>query len=285
MLSSMDQYGAVSGKWSTFASMGTARYDFGVCAIAGELYITGRREALAGEELRNVEKYTPSTDTWSAVASMPVACSRNTVVAVGSALYLLGGYDAQDTVLKFDAVESTWSEVAPLPESRFGVATCVVGSDIYVFGGFPPKGVMSQSVFKYDTLTDTWRTLAPVPHACSRSAVYVNGLVYIPGAGVNRRETLCFDPASGIWRTLAPLLTRRNQCSAFVLSGYLYAVGGQKRESNVERHDVASDTWTSMADLTHGRIGFGAVSIESAGPAEEQDLFDALIAQASFRRS
>jgi hypothetical protein len=285
MLSSMDQYDAMSGQWSTVASMGTARYDFGVCTIAGELYITGGRDALAGEELRSVEKYTPSTDTWSAVTSMPVACSRNSAVAVGSVLYVLGAYDAPDTVLRFDTIVGTWSEVAPLPESRFGVATCVVESDIYVFGGFPPVEAMSQSVFKYDTLTNTWSTLAPMPHACSRSAAYMNGLVYIPGAGVNRRENLCFDPASGGWKTLAPLPTRRNQCSAFVLSGYLYAVGGQKSESSVERYDVDNDTWTAMADLTHGRIGFGAISIGSAGPAEEQDLFDSLIAEASLRCS
>ena len=36
--------------------------------------------------------------------------------------------------------------------------------------------------------------------------------------------------------------------------------------------------------MLEGRRVFGAVTIESAGPAEEQDLFDSLIAQASRRR-
>jgi hypothetical protein len=73
----------------------------------------------------------------------------------------------------------------------------------------------------------------------------------------------------------------RFHCSMFALSGNLFAIGGQGSESSVERYNVATDTWTAMADLPHGRMGFGAVSIGSAGPAEEQDLFDSLIAQAS----
>jgi hypothetical protein len=48
----------------------------------------------------------------------------------------------------------------------------------------------------------------------------------------------------------------------------------------VERYDVTSNTWTFMADLLEGRRFLGAVTIGSAGPAEEQDLFDSLIAKA-----
>jgi hypothetical protein len=55
------------------------------------------------------------------------------------------------------------------------------------------------------------------------------------------------------------------------------------RASSVERYDVAADTWTAIADSPHYlRIEFRSViiSIESAGLAEEQDLFDSLIAEA-----
>jgi hypothetical protein len=54
------------------------------------------------------------------------------------------------------------------------------------------------------------------------------------------------------------------------------------RESNVERYDVSSNTWAFVDDMIEGqRFFFCAVSIGSAGPAEEQDLFDSLIAEAS----
>jgi hypothetical protein len=67
-----------------------------------------------------------------------------------------------------------------------------------------------------------------------------------------------------------------------VLGGILYAAGGRAHSeiSSVECHDVATDTWTSVADMLEGRSLFNAVTIESAGPAEEQDLFDTLIAKA-----
>jgi hypothetical protein len=43
---------------------------------------------------------------------------------------------------------------------------------------------------------------------------------------------------------------------------------------------VTSNTWTFVADLLEGRRHFCAVTTGSAGPAEEQDLFDALIVKA-----
>jgi hypothetical protein len=49
----------------------------------------------------------------------------------------------------------------------------------------------------------------------------------------------------------------------------------------VERYDAGTDTWTTVADMLEGRSLFRAVTIPSAGLAEEQNLFDALIAKAT----
>jgi hypothetical protein len=51
----------------------------------------------------------------------------------------------------------------------------------------------------------------------------------------------------------------------------------------VERYDAASDTWYFVANMLEGRVFFSAVTIGSASPAEEQDLFDSLIAKAARR--
>jgi hypothetical protein len=284
VLSSMVRYDATSGQWSAVAAMGTARHSFGVCTIAGELYVIGGDVSLVDDVLiRSNEKYTPSTDTWSSIAPIPVAYTDSSAVAVSSDLYVLGNttFGQESTMHKLDTIMGTWIEVAPLPEPNFACGMCAVGSAIYVFGGLTPRRSMSVSAFKFDTLTNTWSSLAPMPHACSENAACMKGLIYITGAGDNNRQTLCFDPALGTWSTLAPLLMERFHCSMFALSGNLFAIGGQGSESSVERYNVATDTWTAMADLPHGRMGFGAVSIGSAGPAEEQDLFDSLIAQAS----
>jgi hypothetical protein len=185
VLSSKERYDILSGQWSAVAPMGTARHGFGVCAFAGEIYVTGGRKTLGGQALTSVEKYTPSTDTWSALTPMPVASYLHSTVAVGSALYLLGGRGSSGVIVrKCDIAEGNWSEVAPLPQPRFESATCAVGSDINVFGGF-------LSVFKYDTLTTSWSSLALMPYNCYKNAVYMNGLVYLPAAGNSRPGKLC----------------------------------------------------------------------------------------------
>jgi hypothetical protein len=88
---------------------------------------------------------------------------------------------------------------------------------------------------------------------------------------------------SEVWSILAPTLYARYCGSSFVLAGCLYAAGGWQSPSrfDVERYDVASDTWTAVADLRQGRFSFGAVTIRCSNMAGEQDLFDSLIAKAS----
>jgi hypothetical protein len=49
----------------------------------------------------------------------------------------------------------------------------------------------------------------------------------------------------------------------------------------VERYDVAINTWMLIAKMLEARRYFCAVTIGSARPAEEQDLFDSLIVKAS----
>jgi hypothetical protein len=115
------------------------------------------------------------------------------------------------------------------------------------------------------------------------SAVELNGLIYIVGAG-DGFELLCFDPASRVWSSLARLLHKRHHGASFVLGGYLYAAGGEINGSNVERSKVVSDTWTEVVDMPESRDNFCAVTIGSAGPAVEQDLFHSLNAKASSRR-
>jgi hypothetical protein len=74
-------------------------------------------------------------------------------------------------------------------------------------------------------------------------------------------------------------LRRRKGGNSFVLGGYLYAVGS---DASAERYNVATDTWSDdVANMLERRGFFGAITTGSAGPAEEQDLFDSLITKAA----
>jgi hypothetical protein len=87
--------------------------------------------------------------------------------------------------------------------------------------------------------------------------------------------------SSGVWSSLGPTLNEKCGSATFVLGGCLYVVDGENFLTSVERYDVATDTWTAVANMLEGRLNFGAVTIGSAEPAEEQDLFDSLIAKAA----
>jgi N-acetylneuraminic acid mutarotase len=288
ILSSMERLDASSGQWIVAASMSTARHSSGACALAGEMYVLGGLDN-ANRHLSSVEKYSPVSDIWSAVAPMPDTRSGNAAVAVGSAIYVLGGFDGRGvaSVLKFDGIQSTWSEVAPLPRARFGAAACAIGSDICVLGGFGALDGGSQaSVYKLDTVTNEWSTLAPMPLVCAfHSANVLGGLIYIAGAGPMGADVLRYDPANDVWSTLTPTSTAKQGGCSFVLGEFLYAAGGLRSQSRVERYDVTSDTWTAVADTLQARGYPCAVTIGSGGPAEEQNLFDSLIAKASERRA
>jgi hypothetical protein len=297
-LSSMERYDVASGRWSAAAAMSIARFAFGACVIAGELYITGG-DMVIGQGYRrvpNTEKYSPSSDTWRAVSPLFGGRSDHCAVAVGLCMYVVGGKieinsDITASVLKYDSTQDTWSEVAPMPTARYGFAACVVGRDIYVFGDASTANLVP--VFKFDTEVEEWDILPPIPVACKfLSASVLDGLVYITGAGISGREVLSFDPASHVWNKLASTSSNRRGGAAFVLNGLLYFAGGYYTAdgstistSSVERYDVASNTWVVMPRMLEGRRYFGAVAIGSAGPTEEQDLFDSLIVKASRRHS
>jgi N-acetylneuraminic acid mutarotase len=204
-------------------------------------------------------------------------------------MYVLGGHKAGEgttaSVFKHDSAQGIWSEVDAMPEARDTIAACAVGSAIYVFGGHDENFEDRDSVFKYDTVMNTWSILAPMPFASSNhSASVLDGVVYITGAGDDGYDVLRFDPASGTWTTLDHTSSMQNCGASFVLGGCLCVAGGfgEGNTSSVERYDVNTNAWTAVAGMLDGRCDFGAVTIlRSAGPAEEQDLFDSLIAKAS----
>jgi hypothetical protein len=70
-LSSMSRYDASSGQWSVAASMAKPRRSCSACSMEGELFVVGGSGIR--EELVNVEKYSPSSNTWRLVASLPAS--------------------------------------------------------------------------------------------------------------------------------------------------------------------------------------------------------------------
>jgi N-acetylneuraminic acid mutarotase len=162
------------------------------------------------------------------------------------------------SVLKLESTQGTWSLVEPMPEARRGHSACAIGSDIYGFGGRCEIGRMTSSVFKLDTEANTWSALEPMPLPCFSYSVHVlNGnQVYVIGAGDDCRGVLHFNMASGVWSALGATSDNKIGSATFVFGGCLYVAGGVVQSSDVERYDVATDTWTAVAGMLEGRDGF-----------------------------
>jgi hypothetical protein len=290
-LSCMEQYDTVLNEWSRKAAMVTGRSDFGACAFAGEAYVIGGLDSDMNI-LSSVEKYSPSSDTWSTMAALPETRAYCAAVSVGSAIYVLGGEIGGDineitaSVLKFDDAQGAWSIVAPMPEARSPCTACVVRTHIYVFGGMNDVGEDQASVFKYNTETNAWSVLAPMPaETCGHSVSVIDDIIYIIGAENMSRKLMQFEPVTGVWTTLTSMLHSHFDAVSFVLGGCLYATGGTRTSAHtVDCYDAATDTWTAVANMLEGRHTFGAVTIGPTDPAEEQDLFDSLIAKAIRER-
>jgi hypothetical protein len=289
-LASMERYDALSGRWSAVAGMGTERTHAGVCAISGDIYISGGWDG-RHQRFNSVEKYSISSDTWSTFTILPLSRSHHVAVTVGLTMYILGGLvlDANQvvtaSVLKYDSAQGphgTWSEVAPMPGARYGFTSCAVGMNIYVFGGSTLDYTGQYvSIYKYDTVANAWSILAQMPffpgYECHSACL--DGLIYIMGT-MDGTQVKCFDPESGAWKTVSPTSYSHSGGASFVLGGSLYAAGGDASSASMERYDVTSDTWTAVSDMLQGRSSFSAVTVGSADMVEE-DLFGTLIAKAS----
>jgi hypothetical protein len=148
-----------------------------------------------------------------------------------------------------------------MPAEKYGVAACAIGIDIYVFGGEDNDSEYSRTVFKFDTEANEWSTLAQMPHGCFEcSASVLDGQVYIVGAHYGD-EVLRFNPVSQAWISLASTSTGRQNGVSFVLGGCCYAAGGLVQIPSVERYDVASNTWTAVANLLGNRFFVNVATI------------------------
>jgi hypothetical protein len=274
----------VSGRWIMTAPMDSARYQFGACVLDGEILVSGGRgpESLP---LASVETYSLVTNSWTTLAmlTLPYPRYRHMMATVGPAVFVMGGAEMWSmhrtgptaSVLKFDNTQDiSWCSVAPMPFMPMFCAICAIDQAIYVFGGHF-AGRAQATVAKYDTIGDTWSVLAPMPLIASfSSACVMDGIVYMVGAGDCGKRVLRFDPVSIVWSILTSTSRKRESSSCFALGGYVYATGGWK-DASVERYDVASDTWSFMANMNVRREDLCVVTIKVD---EEMDLFDLLIA-------
>jgi N-acetylneuraminic acid mutarotase len=150
-----------------------------------------------------------------------------TVTTNNGKIYAIGGTDSTGTPLgvveEYDIASNTWTTKASMPTPRFDFGIAITADDhIYVIGGSSTS--ITDVVEEYDPATDTWTTKAPMTYA--RMGVEVvetnNGKIYAIGGG--------------------------------------FYCGENPYCEEVEEYDIASNTWTTKADMPIG-TGFGSGAI------------------------
>ncbi len=163
-------------------------------------------------------------------------------------------------VVAMAAPGPTWTSLAPVPNATEGMQSGVVGDKIVAAYGYSSGDTNLTRI--YDIASNTWSAgaPAPLPVRSEGAAVTHGGNLYaIGGRGAppvgSRLER--YAVATDTWATLSLMPTARAGLGAAVKGDAIFAIGGRTSGSpcsggalnNVERYDIASDTWTAVTPL------------------------------------
>jgi len=181
-------------QWRERARMPAAR-GAGVAVVAdSKIYVAGGRPPRGSD----FAVYDPQADTWRTLPDMPTARNHLAGAELDGKVYIVGGrFEAgfqspQSAVVEvFDPATNSWSTRAPMPKARGGINGVAANGCLHVFGGEGNASAVNGLHFDHDAynpVLNTWTSLAPMPvpvHGVT-GAVFLNGLIYLPGGGTSQ---------------------------------------------------------------------------------------------------
>ncbi len=189
--------------------------------------------------------FDPVSERWEKLADAPVTFAYAAYTQVGQELFVLGGLQngvaSRDVrTLRKMGGDYVWRRLGELPETRLFANAVAVGPVIYVIGGtkkFEPLDNMGTcctsetaagTLWALDTahLAAGWKTLAsfPGPQRWHHSAVTDGRAIYLFGGMYQAHKD---DPVAKFY--------------------------------DVWRYDLATDTWSRLADLPEAMLGAAVV--------------------------
>eukprot|EP01048_Picozoa_sp_COSAG05_P023869 COSAG05_NODE_5356_length_1198_cov_3.199272_1_plen_276_part_00 len=184
---------------------------------------------LGGVGLNAVEAYNPATNHWSNIRPMHQTRRHLAAAALEGKIYAIAGFNSSgqttNTAEMYNPAEGEWSAIASMATARYGPAAVQLGRKIYVLGG--TSGGTSQD----------WYFLNSVES---------------------------YDPTTNKWAAIEPMRYARKDLAAVVLSGKIYALGGQNYSvcsDAVEAYDPATEKWTTLASMRSRRGSCAAVAM------------------------
>jgi len=175
-----------------------------------------------------------------------------------------------------------WASLAPVPSvggpgvgGVEGMSVAQLGDKIVAALGFDNFSGDTATTRIYRIASNTWLANgADAPGSSSEGAgtSHANLFYSVGGRGASgaRADLWSYDLASDTWTVLASMSQGRAGLGIAVVGNSLYAIGGRTSTggpctggplSSVERYDVDTDTWSSVASLPSARSDLAAATV------------------------
>ena len=252
------------GVWSTRAPLLTPRFDVGLAALDGKIYVLGGgAPGVTASQLN--QEYDPATDRWRERAPIPQGVTHAGVAGYNGKIYVIGGFTASvhamalDKVFEYDLATDTWRQLPPISSPRGSVGVAVVNGKVHAIGGRGLNNLTVATHEVYDPATGKWSQAAPLPTARDHIGVIVLGeRIHVIGGRIsnhitdNTKPTQAsrglpydvvtngpntslhdvYDPVTNSWQSAAPLPTARSNGAAVYYHGLILYDGGECQRPN-----------------------------------------------------
>jgi N-acetylneuraminic acid mutarotase len=176
----------------------------------------------------------------------------------------------ENTNINFRAGKGKWTNLQSLPLATEGMSVANVGDKIIAALGYG-SSEDQRKTYIYNIETDSWSMGADAPGASSEGAgVAHGGLFYnVGGRGAGLGALWSYDIITDSWTILSPMLTSRAGLGVAVVGNNIYAIGGRTVTGGpndpgkldiVEKYDIDTDTWSTVASLPSPRSDLAAVA-------------------------
>ena len=275
-----------AGTWSTVAQTTTERWEGGVVAVNGKIYVLGAGRAMGGQpNLPLAQEFDPATARWRDLAPLPQGASHLDAITLNGKIYVAGGFgwsnhrNPIDLFLEYDPATDQWKTLARLSSPRGSVGLVAVGGMIHAIGGtggdFRPVG--THEVF--NPATGVWTPAAPLltPRDHLGNIIAVDGKLHVFGgrwtgfAGTSVTMHDVYDPATDKWTSAAPLPAPRSEGAVAYYRGLILYFGGDCNDpkaagafDDLQAYDPTTDSWKPLAKAPIGLHGQGAAVVADA---------------------
>ncbi len=181
--------------------------------------------------------------------------------------------------------QGTWTQLASIPdpagiENGFteGATVSGVGDIMVVAAGYDGVTGDTNLTRLYDIFTNTWSFGARAPVVAAEPAYGDTshaGKIYVIGGrtGGSGNKVQQYDVDTDTWTLKADMPTARAAAATAVIGHAIYVMGGRTGSAPcnptaldvVERYDIDTDTWSTVASLPSARSDFAAVSVGGNG--------------------